>query len=128
MTAFEVYLWSMADRLHCVYGFFAMVLIPSIIILFLTGGLLWAIPSEGNEKSFAKVVGISVKVAIAGVVLAVLHIVTPTKQDMVAIYFVPKIINNDTVDLLEKAPKALQNFLQQYADDNKPKKGKDTSI
>jgi len=120
MTEFDLYLLTRLDSLQCLFAGITVVSVLGFIVSLITMGMWY--DSLGKHtglieiwKKIRKYTFISVAVFVFGVLGS---ITIPSTKEMIAILFVPKIVNNEQVQGIgEDGLKLIRAKLDQWTND-----------
>ena len=121
MDYFLVYLWTRLDGIKWVLGFFSTIGVIGIIIL----GLAALIFNDCNDFPKESVKRCLKYLCVTILITMPVDIAIPSKKDMLLIYFIPQVAHSeaitDTMDVINKLPKALGNELKKYLEEGTEK-------
>ena len=114
ITPLHIYLFSVLDNLHCCSLVFLTIL--ALITIFL-GVVTYAVSYDGCKNAAVMSKWFKGVLIAMGCVLP-FYVLAPSGKTMVAMYVIPKIVNNEAVQQL---PGELLEFVRSYLKENQKK-------
>jgi len=117
MTGWFIYWMIIIGRLH---EFFSVIAILSPFAIIAWELIMLAEYSDNNEKYAKKKILLPIKFSFIIPLFIILSIFTPKLEEIVAIYLIPKMVNNESIqEIPEKALDLLETQLDKWIANNR---------